>query len=249
MNHPSIEDDEVDTGRGPFALRTCKRGTPRARNHSGCSSCLQNLGRDWNLAEIACKMRFITNLYASRTRTCSVLKGANLAEEGVLGTGDNDFLPVGKQEEKVGGVKQTGLFDVRKVYNAVTRDAKERRGIEPSLAIPQYAPDEHCAVQKMNTCLIAAGLKEPDVGRPNQPALPVISQKNKIIGAESAILFLHGRLGTTFEHRRVEDLILSRGVLSTFYFATMRRDAPAGGAAAGIVQSHKGFVDERFCLT
>ena len=194
-------------------------------------------------------MLFITNLYASRTRTCSVLKGANLAEAGVLATGDDDFLSVGEQEEKVGGVKQAGLFDVREVDNEVTRGAEERRAIEPSLAIPQYAPDEYCAVEKVNSCLIAAGLKEPDVGRPNQPAMPVITQKNKIIGAESAILFFHGRLGTTFEHGRVEDLILGRGVLSTFYFATMRRDARAGGAAAGIVQSHKRFVDGRFCLS
>jgi hypothetical protein len=185
----------------------------------------ENGGRDWNLSEIVCKMLFITNLYASRKRTCSVLKGANLAEEGVLGTGDNDFLSVGKEEENVGGVKQTSLFDVREVYNAVTRDAKERRGIEPSLAIPQYAPDDYCAVEKLNSCLIAAGLKKPDVGRPKQPALPIISQKNKVIGAESVILFFHGRLGTTFEHRRVENLILRSGVHSTFYFATMRRDA------------------------
>ena len=148
----------------------------------------------------------------------------------------------------MGGVKQTGLFDVGKVDDAVTRGAKERRGIEPSLAIPKHAPNEHGAVEKLNSCLIAAGLKKPDIGRPNQPAMPVITQKNKIIRAESVILFFHVRLGTSFEHRRVEDLIFGRGLLFTFYFATMRRDARAGCAAAGIVQSHKRLWTSGFFL-
>ena len=93
----------------------------------------------------------------------------------------------------MGGVKQTGLPDVRKVNDEVTRGAKERRSIEPSLAIPKHTPNEHCAVEKLNSCLIAAGLKKPDVGRPNQPALPVVTQKNKVIGTKSAILAFHVR--------------------------------------------------------
>ena len=127
----------------------------------------------------------------------------------------------------MGGVKQTGLFDVGKVDDAVTRGAKERRGIQPSLAIPKQTPNEHGAVEKLNSCLIAAGLKKPDIGRPNQPALPVITQENKIIRAESAILVFHIQGGRSFEHKRIENLIFGRGLLSLFYFATMRHDARA----------------------
>ena len=132
----------------------------------------------------------------------------------------------------MGGVKQTGLFDVGKVDDAVTRSAKERRGIEPSLAIPKHAPNEHGAVGKLNSCLIAAGLKKPDIGRPNQPAMPVITQENKIIKAESVVWLFHIRIGRSFEHKRIENLTFSRGLLSLLYFATMRRDARAGCATA-----------------
>jgi hypothetical protein len=127
----------------------------------------------------------------------------------------------------VGGVKETRLFHVGEVDDAISRGAKESGGVEPSLAIPKHAPDENGTVRELNSCLIAAGLKKPDVGRSNQPTLPIIAQKNKIIRAKYIILFFHVEVARSIGHKRIEDLIFGRGSLSICKFAKMGRNALA----------------------
>jgi len=128
---------------------------------------------------------------------------------------------------------------VGEVDDTIACSAKKRGAIQPALAIPEQAPDENRAVGQMDACMVAASFKKPNVRRSDQPALPVVAQKDEVIQTKCAMVLSHSEVGWFAGLKGRKNSICRRGWLFLRQVVSMRREVLARSTTARIVQFHE----------
>ena len=67
------------------------------------------------------------------------------------------------------------------VDNTVPPGAKEDGTVQPTLAVPERAPNEKLAVRKMDERKIPVGFEKRNVLNPHDPIFDIVSQENEIV--------------------------------------------------------------------
>jgi hypothetical protein len=98
----------------------------------------------------------------------------------------HDLFSVLEQKNEASAIAQSWFFDLAEVDNTVPAGAKEDGAVQPTLAVPERAPNEKLAVRKMDEGKIPVGFEKRNVLDPHDPRIDIVSQENEIVTSHRA---------------------------------------------------------------
>jgi hypothetical protein len=178
--------------------------------------------------------------YLSETSTerSAGLKSPHFSKEGVLLPGNDDLFVVGEHESDARTIKKARLLDVHEVNNAIARRPKERRRIQPALTFSKRSPQNYRTSRHGDARSTAESFEKPDVGCPDQPALPLAAQEDKVIGTQDVFMLFYDGAGRLTWLQLLQSSGLWRGHSQGRRFGTTFPGEPICGGATGIVEFH-----------
>ena len=110
-----------------------------------------------------------------------VLKGARLAQDQALATGEGYLRTVLHDKDIAHQINNACVLDVLEIDDAIATCPKKLCRVQPLLAIAKGATNEHGRTDPVNTAVISFRLQSEQVGHAKNATLDVIGENHEIV--------------------------------------------------------------------
>ena len=119
-----------------------------------------------------------------RSRSPGGLKGARLAQDEALATGEGYFRTVLEDKDITHQVDDACVLDVFEIDDAVAAGAKELGRVKPLFAVAKGSTDEHGRADPIDTAVVSLGFQPEEVGHAKNTTLDVVGENDEIVISE-----------------------------------------------------------------